>query len=61
MIEYWIAHMKNGQDLNFNKEAGYISTLDNTTIVTFMTDQFGNCIAAIPPENILWIEKVRED
>lgn len=61
MNEYWVAHMKNGQVLRFNKKAGYICTLSNTTIVLFMTAKFGECLAAIPPENILWLENVKED
>lgn len=60
MKSYWCVHMKDGQDMSFNKRSRYIDSKDG--VMYFMTDRINRThIAAIPIANILWIESVVEE
>ena len=60
MKSYWYIHMKNGRHISFNKKCHYIDSKDG--VMYFMTNHIERkLIAAIPIENILWIESFDEE
>lgn len=61
MKNHWVVHMKDGRDLIFDKKAGYVCTLEGTDILAIITELGGETLAIIPPENVLWIERVIEE
>ena len=60
MKSHWCVHMKNGDLLCFNRQSRYMHTENG--LVYFMDTEFApNIFAAIPIENILWIESVKDE
>ena len=59
-MSYWVVHMKDGQDLRFDKRAHYVDTLNGSNCVAMMESKYGKPLAIIPAENIRWIESVEE-
>lgn len=60
MKSHWCVHMKNGQDMDFERKVHYIDSKDN--VLYFMTDHVKKImLAAIPIENILWIKSIEEE
>lgn len=60
MKSHWCVHMKSGRDMSFNNQCRYIDSKDG--VMYFMDNKFDRCqLAAIPIDNILWIESVVEE
>lgn len=60
MKSHWCVHIKNGDLLCFNCQSRYIHTENG--LVYFMDTKINqNIFAAIPIENILWIESVKDE
>lgn len=60
-MSYWVVHMKDGQDLRFDKKARYVDTLNGcSNCLAMMESKYGKPLAIIPTENIRWIESVEE-
>ena len=59
MKSHWCVHMKNGRDISFDGKAHYIDSKDG--VMYFITSKYGTVLAAIPIENILWVESIEEE
>lgn len=60
---YWVAHLKDGQTLDFRQRATYINISANENAHYFMTNKFGYSIGLVPNDNLLWAEliEIKED
>ena len=55
-MSFWVVYLKDGRCLSFDKKAHWIQ--NDGGIVWVKTSSVGNFLAAIPLNNILWIESV---
>lgn len=55
-MSFWVVYLKDGQRLSFDKKARWLR--NDEGIVWVKTSSVGDFLAAIPLNNILWIESV---
>ena len=59
-MKYWVAHLKNGQRLEFGRQSGYVEVYQDELCYAFMTCKNGDVVGIIPNESLLWAERVEE-
>lgn len=60
-MKYWVAHLKNGQRLEFGRQSGYIELYQDGLCYAFMTCKNGNIVGIVPNESLLWAELFEEN
>ena len=59
-MKYWVAHLKNGQRLEFGRQSGYIELYRDGLCYAFMMCKNGHTVGIVPNDSLLWAELVEE-
>ena len=59
-MKYWVAHLKNGQRLEFGRQSGHVKIYENELCHAFMTSKNGHTVGIVPNDSLLWAELVEE-
>ena len=60
-MKYWVAHLKNGQRLEFGRQSGYIELYQDGLCYAFMTSKNGDALGVVPNDSLLWAELFEEN